>query len=201
MLPSKELKFQVSNLKYRVIKSKVALCGHCKDVYTALKDNAVENLKRLRIKKPQYCYCSPTGEVAIEILRRPNRNASFKKVGTLTLFPINKTTYETHSYLNSSLRSKRIGLWMYCLGADWCKINNFQLKSSDGYSKEAECLWRSNTLRKYYNVTGGGRRGYSCNRFTVSPKRATKMAKFPKSSLLSRGNHIPLVARLLTKSQ
>lgn len=204
MLPAKEVKCQVSNLKYKVVVPEIELCSYCNYVYTALKNNSTQNLKRLRLSKPSaYCYCDKANEIEIQIFKRRNCNAPFQKVGTLTLRSINKTTYETHSELNCSLHNKKIGLWMYCLGADWCRLNKLKLKSSDSYSDEAGRLWNSKTLRKYYNLTKAKKRNRYANepRFTISPKRTTKLAKFPKSSLVNPVNRTPLVAKLLAKSK
>ncbi len=67
--------------------------------------------------------------------------------------------FDTHSWLHESLRGKGLGALIYAKAIHFCHTKGFKVRSSGGSSRDAQRVWKSKTLRKFFIVKRGPKRG------------------------------------------
>lgn len=166
MILAKDLNFRQSSYIVKLTEE-ANTCYDCGIVNRALKGNPKKLLKQLKIN-PQSCTCSPSAE--IEVFKKRNGKCG-TKVGRIRVIKQYDTkAWETHSGLSDfTYKGKGFGLYLYSLAADWCASKGYKLQSSTSPSDEAQRVWNSKRIRKYYSVR---KEGY---RWTIKPKVATKL--------------------------
>lgn len=90
-----------------------------------------------------------------------------KAFATLELKHVDHNTWETHFPLDLPFKyqNKRLGIYFYSVVADFACQSGIKMVSSDRYSESAERMWKSKTLRKFYNVK------FKDGRFHIRPKK------------------------------
>lgn len=75
-------------------------------------------------------------------------------VGYVDLVPEYNTgrSLETHSYLAPKHRNKKLGVLMYAKAIQWCHTHKKPVKSSGSSSEDAQRVWKSKTLRKFFTI-------------------------------------------------
>lgn len=63
-----------------------------------------------------------------------------------------KNRYVTHSDLQDQFHNKGIGIIMYAKAIQWCHKNGYKVSSSGSSSLEAQRLWASRRLRKWFKI-------------------------------------------------
>ena len=117
-------------------------------------------------------FVSSHQSVYISLYKITNRRTLNKKrIGVLRLDHIRGNTWETHfpGSIPMSERNKGYGIYMYSLAADLASFNQWTLRSSNLRSISANRCWRSNRLRKYYDVKK--RRGF----YYIKPKKTINL--------------------------
>lgn len=91
----------------------------------------------------------PDDNVTVE-LRLKNGG---KRIGSVELEKsLRGKFYSTHSYLDVEFREQKLGTLMYARAIKWCLDNNFKPRSSGYSSDDAERVWESRSLRKYFRI-------------------------------------------------
>ncbi len=76
------------------------------------------------------------------------------EIGYINLRPnyTKDNLYETHSWLHPDYRGKGIGTKLYARAIQYCLVNNYRVRSSGGSSSDAQRVWKSKSLRKYFYI-------------------------------------------------
>lgn len=91
--------------------------------------------------------CSETA-VKIEIFQH---RTSLDLVGEVWLI-LEGSHWETHSYVQTSFRSRGVGAFLYSLAFELGKSHNLSIRSTKRPTKEARRVWESKTLRNRYFI-------------------------------------------------
>ncbi len=100
------------------------------------------------------CQCPKSKKDKPILSYKINLYAGHNYIGDVDLVPseYNKNEYLTHSYLNADYRNKRLGTLMYAKAIQWCLKRNKRVRSSGESSEDAQRLWKSKSLRKYFYI-------------------------------------------------
>lgn len=95
---------------------------------------------------------------------------SKKAFATLELIHVESNMWESHFPLDLPFKyqNKRFGIYFYSVVADFACQSGIKMVSSNRFSDLAERMWKSKTLRKFYNVK------FRDGRFRISPKKMKK---------------------------
>ena len=87
-------------------------------------------------------------DVHVRLVRRSDN----RLVGLIFLYRYDRRTYETHSRLDTYLRGRGIGTFLYVRAIRWCLENGYKVQSSGYSSPKAKNVWRGQGIRTFFNV-------------------------------------------------
>lgn len=82
-------------------------------------------------------------------------DGTYDSIGTVNAVPADRIRgkYETHSFLFPKFRKKGLGTLMYAKAISLLLSKGYKIQSSEFPSGAAQRVWKSKSLKKYFDIT------------------------------------------------